>query len=46
MLPDVGVEIHDEVIDWLYELDDAEWSRAAVVIDRLADVAQQARMPL
>ena len=46
MLPGVEVEMHDEVVDWLYRLDDAEWSRAAVVIDRLADVAQQARMPL
>ena len=46
MLPDVEVEVHDEVADWLAGLSDAEWSRAAVVIDRLARAAQQARMPL
>lgn len=40
------IEAHDEVVDWLEGLIDAEWDRAAVVIDRLAVVGQQARMPL
>ena len=46
MLPVVEVEAHDEVVEWLSGLSDAEWDRVAVMIDRLAQVAQQARMPL
>ena len=46
MLARVEVELHNEVTDWLAGLDEAEWSRSAVVIDRLARVGQQARMPL
>ena len=46
MLAGVEVEAHDEVIAWLSGLGDAEWDRVAVMIDRLAQVAQQARMPL
>ena len=46
MLLGVEVEVHDEVVHWLAGLDDAEWSRAAGVIDRLARAGQQARMPL
>lgn len=40
------VEAHDEVVEWFAELSDAEWDRVAVVIDRLAQVGQRARMPL
>ena len=46
MLPGVEVEAHDEVVEWLSGLSDAEWDRVAVTIDRLAQVAQRARMPL
>lgn len=40
------VELHDEVVDWLATLSDAEWERVAVIVDRLADLGSQARMPL
>jgi putative component of toxin-antitoxin plasmid stabilization module len=46
MLAGVEVEAHDEVVEWLYGLSNAEWERVAVVIDRLAQQAQRARMPL
>jgi hypothetical protein len=40
------VEIHDEVAFWLFGLDDDEWDRSVVVIDRLAVLGPAARMPL
>lgn len=40
------VEVHDEVTRWLFELNDREWNRAVVVIDRLATLGSAARMPL
>ena len=40
------VELHDEVVDWLASLGDADWHRAVVVIDRLASLGSRARMPL
>jgi phage-related protein len=43
-MPDV--EVHDEVTRWLMGLDDNDWNRAAVVIDRLATLGSAARMPL
>ena len=46
MVRGVEVEAHDEVVEWLAGLSDAEWDRAAVAIDRLAQVGQRARMPL
>ena len=46
MLTGVEVEAHDEVVKWLAGLSDGEWDRVAVMIDRLAQAAQQARMPL
>lgn len=42
----VEVEAHDEVVEWLSGLSSAEWDRVAVAIDRLAQLAQRARMPL
>ncbi|MGH9187764.1 MAG: hypothetical protein ACRD0U_18450, partial [Acidimicrobiales bacterium] len=39
------VELHDEVVEWLLSLDDPEWDRAVVVIDRLANLGPAARMP-
>lgn len=40
------VELHDEVAHWLASLDDDEWDRTVVVIDRLAQLGPLARMPL
>lgn len=40
------VELHDEVASWLFGLDDDEWDRSVVVIDRLADLGPAARMPM
>lgn len=40
------VELHDEVVDWLATLSDAEWDRVVVIVDRLADLGSLARMPL
>lgn len=42
----VVVELHDEIIDWMDSLDDDEWDRVVVVIDRLASLGSTARMPL
>lgn len=42
----VEVELHDEVVDWMDSLDNDEWDRAVVVIDRLAVIGSSARMPL
>lgn len=40
------VELHDEVVEWMDTLDDAEWDRTVVVIDRLATLGSSARMPM
>lgn len=40
------VEVHEEVVDWMASLSDTEWGRTAVVVDRLALLGSQARMPL
>jgi putative component of toxin-antitoxin plasmid stabilization module len=40
------VELHDEVVTWLDTLTDHEWQRVVVIVDRLADLGHQARMPL
>lgn len=40
------VEVHDEVARWLDALDDDEWDRAVVVIDRLATSGSALRVPL
>ena len=40
------VELHEEVSAWMGTLDDVEWERTAVVIDRLASLGSSARMPL
>ncbi len=29
------IEMHDEVVEWMDSLDDDEWNRTVVVIDRL-----------
>jgi putative component of toxin-antitoxin plasmid stabilization module len=42
----VEVELHDEVLDWVEELNEIEWQRTSVIVDRLAAVAGAARMPL
>lgn len=40
------MEAHDEVVGWLAALNDTEWVRVEVAIDRLADLGSEARMPL
>jgi len=40
------IELHDEIADWMDTLDDSEWHRTVVVIDRLAELGSAARMPL
>lgn len=40
------LELHDEIVEWMDTLDDAEWERTVVVIDRLAALGSSARMPL
>lgn len=40
------LELHDEVVEWMDSLDDAEWGRTVVVIDRLVALGSTARMPL
>jgi len=42
----VEVELHDEVVGWLDSLTDQEWDRVVVIVDRLAALGAQARMPL
>jgi putative component of toxin-antitoxin plasmid stabilization module len=40
------VELPGEVVDWLATLTGGEWERVVVIVDRLADLGSQARMPL
>ena len=40
------VELHDEVVAWMHSLDDADWDRTVVIIDRLLLLGSTARMPL
>ena len=42
----VTVELHDEIVDWMDSLDDGEWDRVVVVIDRIAALGSSARLPL
>jgi phage-related protein len=41
-----SAELHDEIIECMDSLDDAEWDRVVVVIDRLAAFGSSLRMPL
>lgn len=40
------IELHDEVVAWMLGLGDADWDRAVVIVDRLAELGSLARMPL
>lgn len=40
-----GIELHDEIVEWMSGLDTAEWDRTVAIIDRLADLGSLARMP-
>lgn len=40
------LELHDEIVEWMDTLDDPEWDRTVVVIDRLAALGSSARMPM
>jgi hypothetical protein len=42
----VAVELHDEVVEWMLGLDEREWDRTVVVVDRLATQGPSARMPM
>ena len=39
-------ELHDEIVEWMDTLDDDEWDRTVVVIDRLVALGSTVRMPL
>ena len=39
------LELHDEIVEWLDTLDESEWKRTVVVIDRLVALGSSARMP-
>lgn len=41
-----AVELHAEIVEWMDSLDDDEWDRTVVVIDRLMELGSRARMPL
>jgi phage-related protein len=41
----VDVELHDEVVRWMAALNEKEWNRVTVAIDRLATLGPTARMP-
>jgi phage-related protein len=45
MLGVAEIELHNEVVAWMLSLDDAEWDRTGVIIDRLAVLGPAARMP-
>lgn len=40
------LELHDEISAWIASLDDDEWDRVLVILDRLADLGPAVRMPL
>jgi phage-related protein len=40
------IELHDEVTAWLTGLNNDDWERSVVVIDRLAMLGHLARMPM
>lgn len=42
----VDVELHDEIVEWMDSLDDDEWDRTIVVIDRLVAFGSTALMRL
>ena len=42
----VAIELHDEIVSWTDSLDDEEWDRVVVVVDRLAALGSSARMPM
>jgi hypothetical protein len=39
------LELHDEIVEWMDSLNDEEWDRVVVVLDRLATLGSTARMP-
>lgn len=41
----VEMELHDEVVEWMATLDDDQWDRTVVVIDRLAHLSDRAVCP-
>ena len=45
IVPVAEIELHDEVEHWINGLDDADWDRVRIVIDRWASLGSLARMP-
>ena len=43
--PVADIELHDEIVEWMSSLDDTDWNRTVVAIDRLAGLGSTARMP-
>ena len=41
-----AIELHDEIVQWLSSLNDDDWDRTVVIVDRLATLGSQVRMPL
>ena len=39
------VELHDEIDEWMSELNDDEWDRVVIMVDRLETLGSYARMP-
>lgn len=46
MAETVELEVHDEVVEWFDSLNDSEWERVSIIVDRLAGLGPRARMPL
>lgn len=44
-MPKPEIELHDEVVQWMDGLDDDDWERTVVAIDRLVALGAAARMP-
>ncbi|MGA9278333.1 type II toxin-antitoxin system RelE/ParE family toxin [Ilumatobacter sp.] len=40
-----GIELHDEIVEWMAGLDSSDWDRTVAIIDRLADLGSMARVP-
>jgi hypothetical protein len=45
ILPVAQIELHDEAVDWMGTLDEHDWNRTVVAIDRPATIGSTARTP-
>ena len=39
------IELHDEIVEWMSSLDDADWNRTVAAIDRLAGLGDDRSAP-